>query len=233
METLTIILQVFRFLSMAVGLLICFFGYQIREFILNFSAGVKGALLGYLLVFLLVLALSEVVTLSLTIGLVGGVVGGFVGVKFSSVERKMGLFSHGAFVGGLVSFLFIIFGNMEPVGALAIFLLLALVGGLLALKVEEAYYKFLFAFLGAGMIVRSLFSYLVREPVLDFFNAFQLGEFLDRLGNLIVVLFIGWMVLGVLGVLVQYRSKILQKLVGFLSEILQKLGIFLKGIIKR
>ena len=178
-------------LSVIIGLIYCFLGYRIFKFIL----GLTGFLIGGALVGGVAYAISQ----QEVTGILMGVVGGALGAALLVALYFVGVFLLGAVLGGGLGFLLAALagGSPEP----AILIILAIIGGVVALFVQKFMIIVTTAFSGAFNVVIGV-AYFATGAV-DLTN---LERFIRYGGTRLYVTLLCGLALGVAGVIVQYKS---------------------------
>lgn len=183
-------------LSIAFGLLNCFFGYRLFKVLLGIYGFVLGATGG----FALAGAVAEGQTLWLVVGMV---VGGLVGAAVMVLLYFVGVFVVGAVAGALLASLIGAALNVNlPSAAI---LVVALAVGLIALALQRTVIILSTAFSGAWGVVSGLASLLTGRAAL-LLNPINRPGVWHKAGlPLLLVLFL-WLVLGVVSAVVQFRT---------------------------
>ncbi len=177
--------------AIVVGLAQCLFGYRIFRVLL----AITGFILGGLLAGYFVYDLTQSAALGVVAGLVGGLLGGalLAGLYF------LGVFVIGAIFGAVAPLaLFALLGGSAPTWVVV---LLALIGGVLAVLVQKLMIILATSFGGAWWAVTGIAA-AARAVELAELRAFPTGLAAAGPGWLI-----GWFVLGLAGVLIQYRQR--------------------------
>jgi hypothetical protein len=175
--------------AVALGVVECFFGYRLFRVILGITGFCLGGLLGGYVAYSL--------TQSQLTAVIGGLIGGLVGAGLMAGLYIVGVFLIGALFGAMVALAFSNIGGSTPQTWLVI--ILALTGGVLAAVLQKVVIVVATAFGGAwwaltGMAVITG-SITVENP----------RELLGGLAGAPAAWLIGWFVLGIVGVIVQYR----------------------------
>jgi hypothetical protein len=178
-------------LGIIIGTIQCFFGYRLFKIVL----GLTGFLFGAVLAANIGYAMSQKEVVALLSGLVGGFIGAalLVGLYF------VGVFLIGALLGAVVgAALFATAGsNPEPV----VLLILGVIGGVVACIFQKFMIIVSTAFVGAWSVVLGIAHFVTGT--IDPTNA----EGLFRAGGTqLWIMLLCWMALGIVGVLVQYKS---------------------------
>lgn len=181
--------------SIAFGLLNCFFGYRIFRFVL----GVYGFFLGALGGFALVVTVAPGQTLWL---LLGAVVGGLLGAVLMAIFYFVGVFFIGALVGALLTDVVALSFGVDP--PLLVLIVVALVAGIAALLFQRFGVVLATALGGAWIAVGGVFS-LASGQGLNPRQVFaQVSE--HRAGLALWLVLALWLALAVAGTVVQLRT---------------------------
>jgi len=176
--------------AILLGVVQCLFGYRIFRVII----GIIGFILGGLLAGYLVYNLTD----SQLFGVIAGVVGGLIGLGLMAGLYSVGVFLIGAYFGGVaVSALFALGGGSAP-GWLVV--VLAIIAGVLAVLFQKLMIVLATSFVGAWWAVSGLAA-IAGVIEMQSLRAMPLG--LENAGT---GWLIGWFVLGLVGVIVQYRA---------------------------
>ena len=175
--------------GISVGLCECFFGYRIFIFTLALTGFLIGAALGF--------AIVESQSHEPVVAVLAAILVGFVGAVLVVVLNFVGVFVLGALVGDILGI--VLFAatqnNPQPVVLIAF----AVVGGIAALLLRKFMVIMVTAFGGAWIVVAGVADF-TAIPIdrTNIQNAF----FPDDRHFLLIAL--GWLVLGVMGVVSQY-----------------------------
>jgi hypothetical protein len=185
------VLSVIIGLTILVGVLQCFFGYRIFKFIL----GLTGFLLGGALSIVIGYTISQVEAFVLLTGLVGG----FIGAALMVTLYYVGIFLIGAILGSVLGTVFyaVAEGNPDP----AVLLILAVLAGIIALIFQKFMIIVSTAFGGSWGVVIGI-VYFITGTV----NLSNPEQIFSSGGKYLYALLLCWLVLGVAGVIIQYRS---------------------------
>ena len=184
----------YNFLLTAVvllSLLICFFGYRMFRFVLAIAGFLIGAL--FVAGFGFTLTDGKEIVVILIAAVAGGLI---VGALFLFLYSA-GVFLVGAIFGillfsGIIGF---VNSNTSPI----LYVLPALVGGILALLLQKFMIILITSFTGAWVSVMAVLYFISSD-----FSPFRL-EFIDRLGeNQTYRIVFSWLALGMLGFITQY-----------------------------
>lgn len=183
-------------LSILIGAIQCFFGYRIFKFIL----GLTGFLVGGILAGTIGYAISQEESIALLAGLVGGVIGATLLVALYLV----GVFLIGAILGGILgTVLFAVAeSNPEP----AVLLLLAVIAGTIALIFQKFMIIVSTGFGGAWSIVAGI-ACLTTEGI----DPTNIERTFRSAGSHLYAILLCWLALGIVGVIVQYKSAPIEK----------------------
>jgi len=197
-EVITLLIVLFGIVIF--GVVQCFFGYRIFKFTLKFI----GFLLGAVLAGSLGIAISQ----EGAIGFLAAIIGGFIGAALMVALHFVGIFLIGALFGGLIGALLsaLAQSNPEP----AVLLMLAVIGGIIALKFHKFMIIISTAFCGSWIAVTGL---SIFNRWLFYFTSGQiynidgsLEELFRSWGSNLFAMVLSWLALGIAGVIVQYRS---------------------------
>jgi len=184
----------YNFLLAAVvllGLLICFFGYRMFRFVLAIFGFIIGA--SFVAGFGFTLTDGKEIVVILIAAVAGGLI---VGALF------LFLYSAGVFLLGAIFGILLfsgIIGFVNSHSSPILYILPALVGGILALLLQKFMIILITSFTGAWVSVMAVL-YIISSD----FSLFGL-EYLDRLGeNQTYRIVFSWLALGVLGFITQY-----------------------------
>ena len=185
------VLNVIIGLSILVGALQCFFGYRIFKLIL----GLTGFLLGGALAGAVGYAISQ----EEAVALLAGLVGGFIGAALMVVLYFIGIFLIGALLGGVLgAVLFVVAeSNPEP----AVLLILAVIAGVIALIFQKFMIIVSTGFGGAWSVVTGI-AYFTTGSI----DPTNLERMFRSGGSHLYTILLCWLALGIVGVIVQYRS---------------------------
>lgn len=184
----------YNFLLVAVvllGVLICFFGYRMFRFVLAIVGFIIGA--SFVAGFGFTLTDGKEIVVILIAAVAGGLI---VGALFLFLYSA-GVFLIGAIFGillfsGIIGF---VNSNTSPI----LYILPALVGGILALLLQKFMIILITSFTGAWVSVMAVLYFISND-----FSPFRL-EFIDRLGeNQTYRIVFSWLALGMLGFITQY-----------------------------
>jgi len=173
------------------GMLVCFLGYRLLRVVLGivgFLAGAVGATwLG-----------GDVLHISRVWLLIAGLVGGIVGAVLAAVLFKVGVFILGAAGGALAALALL--SAPRPLVLVAV----AVAGGILTLLLQKPLVSIATAFIGAWGVVAGAFHLA---------GWYELPDGLGRLGNFAglgqrgLMMLGAWVVLGIIGTIVQLSAR--------------------------
>lgn len=178
-------------LSILVGAIQCFFGYRIFKVIL----GLTGFLVGGVLAAAIGYAISQ----EEVVALLAGLVGGFIGAALMVTLYFIGIFVIGALLGGVLgTVLFTVAGNdPEPV----VLLILGVIAGVLALIFQKFMIIVSTGFGGAWHVVSGIAHFTMGTIDLT-----TIERFFSSGGSHLYATVLCWLALGIVGVMVQYKS---------------------------
>ena len=185
----------FSFIYILFGLLACFWGYRIFKVVLGMAGFIIGA---YLLGSFTSAYMGGFGVVALIAGFAGGLIGGALFVTL----YYFGVFVLGASAGWLFGVLITsAAGNTMHV---LLFVILALIGGILAVMFQRLIITVSTAMLGAWYMVAGAFTFLGSEytPVKMFSDPDSMTDISDGPG---LVLLLSWLALSVSGMIFQYR----------------------------
>lgn len=184
----------YNFLLTAVvllSLLLCFFGYRMFRFVLAIAGFLIGAL--FVAGFGFTLTDGKEIVVILIAAVAGGLI---IGALF------LFLYSAGVFLVGAIFGILLfsgIIGFVNGNTSLILYILPALVGGILALLLQKFIIILITSFTGAWVSVMAVLYFINRD-----FSPFRL-EFLDLIGeNQTYRIVFSWLALGMLGFITQY-----------------------------
>jgi hypothetical protein len=178
-------------LGIIVGAIQCFFGYRIFKFILGLT--------GFILGGAICAAIGYAIFQKEVIALLAGLVGGIIGAALIVVLYLIGIFLIGAFLGGVLgTALFAVAGhNPEP----AVILILAVIVGVIALIFQKFMIIVSTGFWGAWSVVMGI-AYFTTGAV----DPTSIERFFRSGGGQLYAILLCWIVLGIVGVIVQFKS---------------------------
>jgi hypothetical protein len=177
--------------AIAFGLLQCFFGYRMFRVIL----GITGFILGGLLAGLLVYNLTD----SQLFGVIAGVIGGLIGAGLMAGLYIVGVFVIGALFGGLAASLLLPLGGGSPPAWLVV--LLAILVGVLAMIFQKLMIVIATSFGGAWWAISGI------AAMTGAIEMASLRGFPLELQNAGTGWLVAWLVLAIVGLIVQYSRR--------------------------
>lgn len=177
--------------AVIVGLIECFFGYRIFKFIIGFTGFVFGGVLAGMAGY----AVSEEALVALIAGLVGGIIGAAMMLLFYYI----GIFLTGALIGGLMGTVLstAFYDSPEPI----VIILLALLAGILALVLQKLMIILSTSFTGSFIAVGG-----IGMLVMGMTEFYEIDSLLRSGTEAGFAVMIGSVILGIAGVIVQYRT---------------------------
>ena len=163
------------FISIGIGFVICFAGYKMFKFVLGFVGFVVGA------------SFVGVVggIFAGEVGLIVGVlIGGIIGAVIAISQYLIGIFLLGFLAGSsIMAMLGIgVTGKLDDPGVGIISLIIGIIGGIVALKIQKLAIVLMTSILGAANIVWGFNTLAKRQPDFILF------------GSMLIVAFIGFLV---------------------------------------
>jgi len=183
--------------SIGLGVVYCFFGYRIFRIILGILGFIGGASVAAAVAF-------DIFGREQVVLIVAGLVGGIIGAVLMVVLYFIGIFLLGAWLGSLLGVLLTSGG--ESTVATVIILVLAVIGGIVALMLQKLMIILSTALSGAWAIVSGVFHLVGGAP--GPVQAFQYQPNLRALrpmGAWGYVMLLCWILLGIAGMVVQYK----------------------------
>jgi hypothetical protein len=180
-------LAIAALISIALGIVQCFFGYRFFKFVVGLTGFVAcGFLVGSI-----AYGISENEIVGVVVGLIGGLLGAwlFVALYF------LGVFLVGAFLGVVLSLMAFAAAGTEP--HLVLVTIAAIVAGVLAVWIQKFMIMLSTAFGGSWIIV---------QGIAFFVSGAANWGFWPSAGHAAVTL-IGWLVLGAIGLIVQWNAE--------------------------
>lgn len=186
------VLNVIIGLCVLFGALQCFFGYRIFKFILGFT----GFLIGGVLAGAIGYSFSQEEAFAFLAGLFGG----FIGASLMVMLYYVGIFLIGALLGGFLGT--VLYAVAENTPEPAILLILAVIAGVIALISQKFMIIVSTGFGGAWLVVTGI-TFFTTE-IVDLSNFDQIFR---SAGSHLYAIILCWLALGIVGVIVQYRSE--------------------------
>jgi hypothetical protein len=196
-------LLVTALVMVVIGAVACFAGYRVFRVLLALQGFIAGVILGLALANSIPLAPDQLTTVRLILGLGGGLIGAAVAWLLFIVAVFLSGAAFGVLIANAVA------TNTGDPSRLVLILVLALVGGIVALSFQKLFIVVSTAFGGALLAVSGAYRFLTGQGnnndllmnpgLLLHPNAAQ------TLGNVYTLLLLVGVVLAVIGILVQYR----------------------------
>ena len=180
--------------AIALGVLICFFGYRLLRVTLGVFGFAVGAALGGLIV-------SSIAGVAQVFVLIVALAAGILGAVLAAVVYKVGVFLLGAGAAALVASFFAA-GAGGASGTLVV-IVAAILGGLLTLFLQKPAVSVLTAFGGAWGVVAGVFHLVGWYDLQQGFQSFQ--GLRGTPGHFLVVIAC-WLVLGMFGTIAQLAA---------------------------
>jgi hypothetical protein len=183
--------------SIGLGVVYCFLGYRIFKVILGISGFILGASVAARIAFDM---FGGERVLTILAGLVGGVVGAVLMVALYFV----GIFLLGAWLGSLLGVL--LTGGGGSTVETVIILVLAVIGGVVAVMLQKLMIIISTSLSGSWGIVSGIFHFLGRDlgPIRPFQYHPNLRA-LRPMGARGYIILLCWVLLGIAGIVVQYK----------------------------
>lgn len=196
-------LHLVAFASIGLGALYCFFGYRILRILLGILGFISGALLA---VWIALYIFGQEQTVLIVAGLVGGIIGAILMVALYFV----GVFLLGAWLGSLLGVL--LTGGGESPVITVIILTLAVMGGIVAVFFQRLMIIISTSLSGSWIIVSGVFHFVGGDsgPIRSF-QYHPSPRVLRPMGVQGYIMLLCWVLLGVAGMVVQYRTTRDQK----------------------
>jgi hypothetical protein len=177
--------------GIVLGIIECFFGYRIFKVILAITGFIVGAALGG------VLAYSS--SQSQAVVLLAALVGGIIGAVLAYTLYAVGVFLIGALVGAVLGYM--LFGLVHSSPQPVVIVIIAVIVGIVAVILQRLMIIVSTAFGGAWGVVSGLVS-LTTGAV----SPLAPGGLSALRGGTLWGIILGWLVLGIVGAVVQYRT---------------------------
>ena len=184
------LLNVIIGLGVLVGAIQCFFGYRIFKIILGLIGFITGGALAG--------AIGYGISGEEGVAFLSAIVGGAIGAALLIALYFIGVFLIGAFLGGLMGV--ILFGVSNTSPEPAVLLILALIGGVIALIFQKFMIILSTSFGGSWSMVTGIAYFTIRG-----FDPTNLKYFLRSGGTQLYAIILCWLALGIFGLIVQYR----------------------------
>ncbi len=183
--------------SIGLGALYCFFGYRIFKIILGILGFIGGASAAAAVAF-------DIFGREQVILIVAGLVGGIMGAVLMVVLYFIGIFLLGAWLGSLLGIL--LTGGGGSTVETVIILTLAVMGGIVAVLLQKLMIILSTALGGSWSIVSGIFYFVGGGfgPIRSF-QYHPNPKILRSMGVQGYVMLLCWVLLGIAGIIVQYR----------------------------
>ena len=178
------------------GIVCCFWGYRIFKVILGILGFVLGAFLAGNIAF-------YVSGGNLVITVVAAMLGGLIGGALIVVLYFVGLFLLGAWCGILLVNVTTSAYSFHLYTVL--FVLIAIIGGILAVVFQKLIIILSTAFLGSWYFISGLFYLLLGGGFTPFDLFYHPGRLLKYQGPQYYIVLLFWFILGIAGIVFQYR----------------------------
>lgn len=186
---------VIALVAILVGVLNCFFGYRILKVVLGVTGFCAGASAGWA-------ASAALAQGNAWIALVCALLGGVIGALLCIWLYFLGIFLLGAGFGAVLASAFLTGSGVHA--QIVIILIAALICGAIALALQKFMIIISTAFGGAYLLVGGILHFMVggQNPVPVLFDRAPLGSW----GTWGYAPLVAWLVLGLVGVALQYRG---------------------------
>jgi len=188
------ILSIIALASIIIGVVYCFFGYRIFKVVL--------AILG----FILGISIFGAIAFNISggeqgIAIIAGLVGGLIGSVLIVDLYFIGIFLLGAGLGSLIGILFTTGSGTNP--ELIILLISAVIGGTVAVILQESMIIVSTSLGGSWSIVSGIFHFVGWD--FDPIQLFHDPMSMRYMGTQFNIMLLCWIPLGIAGILVQYK----------------------------
>jgi Domain of unknown function (DUF4203) len=186
------------------GIVACFSGYRIFRFLFAILGFIIGAVLGVTLASTLVLVPGQETIIKIVLGLLGGL----IGAALAWFLYIVGVFLAGAGIGATVGAAIALAAHADNTLQLILTVVVAIAVGIAAVALQKVFIVLATAFGGAQLIVSGVSQLLNGSSAsVVLFNPLALlqsgaGQ---AMPTAYLIMLASWLVLGILGVLVQYR----------------------------
>jgi hypothetical protein len=184
--------------SIGLGVVYCLFGYRIFRIILGILGFILGASMGAAIAFNLFCRAQVLIILA-------GLVGGIAGAVLMVVVYFIGIFLLGAWLGSLLGVL--LTGGGGSTVETVIILILAVIGGIVAVMFQKLMIIISTSLSGSWSIVSGVFHFLGAG--FGSIRSFQYHpnlRILRPMGMRGYIMLLCWVLLGIAGIVVQYRT---------------------------
>lgn len=176
--------------SIVLGVLQCFMGYRIFKVLLGVFGFVITSSMAYTIAFTSIREVAPAVGIAVVVGCIGAVLA--VALYF------IGLFLMGAFFAGGALYLISLTAGTQVEGIFII--VVAVIGGIIAIILNKLVIILSTAFGGAWQIIWGV-GYFVPQ-----LRVSNLEYMIQRMDEDLIIIGICWLVLGIAGIVVQYKS---------------------------
>jgi hypothetical protein len=184
-------------IAIVLGLVVCFFGYRLFRIVLAIYGLVLGAVLGLLVASLLGAGDTYV-------SLIAALVGGLIGAALMATLYKVGVFLVGAVAGAVLAGM--IGANLSSGWRVVAIVLAALLLGIVAVLFQRIVLILATAFSGSWVVAQAGAALLAGRTMA--WGDLLSNRFIPELsGAALGGFFATWLVLGIAGAVVQFRSK--------------------------
>jgi hypothetical protein len=189
--------------AIVIGAIACFFGYRVYRVLFAILGFAVGALLGLALAGSLTLAPGQEPVVRIILGVLGGI----VGASLAWFLNMVFIFLLGAGIGALVGSGIALVANADNTVQLVIIIVLAVVVGIIAVALQKPFIIVATAFSGAQLIVAGVAQLLSGGVTSAAFNPLSVLErgVLQSMAPVTIFMVVSWLVLGIVGVFVQYK----------------------------
>lgn len=189
--------------AIVIGAIACFFGYRVYRILFAVLGFAFGALLGLALAGSLALAPDQQTIVRIILGVLGGI----VGASLAWFLNMVFIFLLGAGIGALVGSGIALAANADNTVQLIIIVVLAIVVGIIAVALQKPFIIVATAFGGAQLIVSGVAQLLSGGVTSVVFNPLSVLErgVLQSMAPVSILMVVSWLVLGIVGIFVQYK----------------------------
>jgi hypothetical protein len=188
--------------AILVGIVACFFGYRVYRVLFGLLGFVAGVALGVALASILTLLPGQETVVRIVLGLVGGLIGAALAWFLYIVI----VFLSGAAIGALVGSGIALATQANNTVQLVLIIALAVILGIIAVVLQKLFITLITAFGGAQLIVSGVSQLLGGSATSIVFNPLTLLQpgVTQTLTPLFILIEVSWLVLGIVGFIVQY-----------------------------
>jgi len=184
--------------SIGLGVVYCFFGYRIFRILLGILGFILGASMAVAIAF-------DIFGREQVVVILAGLVGGIIGAVLMVVLYFVGIFLLGAWLGSLLGVL--LTGGGGSTVETVIILVLAVIGGIVAILLQKLMIIISTALSGSWGIVSGTFHFLGGDlgPIRSLLQ-YPNPRILRSMGVPGYIMLLGWVLLGIAGIVVQYKT---------------------------